>query len=262
MKFLLLLLLAIVVFSCSDHETYLSSDFQIFKGTKSWKLAALIRSDDSEGIKKEISKNKSLLSFQESKYGMTVLHLAIIHKKMNAFKTLLSLGFNLDLYDFDNGASPFLLVCGELDEKEYYPYYLMLVKHGADVNQKLNNSKKNIDVLDYSALMYAISKGNKKIVENLLLSGAQINYRSSKDRNAFSVAVHSNRLDLAYFLMMKGADCNARVFTKYDAYQKAEPVYACEYLQESKFLTKDEYFYMVRKLIIKKGCCKTIESGG
>lgn len=242
--------------SCTDDKEYLASDFRIFKETKSWKLAKYVGNNDVDGIERELAKDSSLLSFQESKYGMSVLHLAIYNDKFEAFNKLLNLGFKLNLYDYATGSTPFLMVCGELDEKDYYKYFDLLIKKGVDINQTMLNSDKIMQDLGYSALMYATSKGNIKIVQNLINLGVNINYLNAGSRNAFSVAVNTNHLAIATLLLSNGSDCKAMIHVKYDEYQNPRPIFVCEFLKKNKFITRDEVFFDLEKLVNSKNCCQ------
>ncbi len=74
------------------------------------------------------------------------------------------------------------------------------IENGADVNA--------VDENGYTALLYAVKRGNLTVIE-LILKNTDINFKESGGLTALSIAVALNKLDVAKLLLENGAiaDC-------------------------------------------------------
>jgi len=102
----------------------------------------------------------------------------------------------VDVSERDRGGRTALMHCFEYNNLELTKE--LLIK-GSSVN--------DISDSEYTPLMYAvITPGiNLEIVDLLLNYGADLNYSNSKGESAFSLSYLHNNIDIAYYLLLKGA---------------------------------------------------------
>jgi ankyrin repeat protein len=86
--------------------------------------------------------------------------------------------------------------------RQNLPLVMHLVQKGADVNPS------TADGTSKSALCAAVSMGNLKITEYLLMEDADLNARDINSMTPLAIAVFCNNTELAFYLMEKGADVN------------------------------------------------------
>ena len=88
-----------------DKTTLLAKDYRLFQDTPAWILAKAVEDDNLEKIKKEVIDNKVDINYQESRFGKSLLMLAIINNQYNTSEELLKLGANPNLKDFYRGSN-------------------------------------------------------------------------------------------------------------------------------------------------------------
>ena len=74
-------------------------NFSNFNNTEAEVLSQAVESNDIKGIREEILNKKINVNFRDSKYETTLLSLSIVNNKKDAFKELLILGANPNLYN-------------------------------------------------------------------------------------------------------------------------------------------------------------------
>jgi ankyrin repeat protein/beta-lactamase regulating signal transducer with metallopeptidase domain len=160
----------------------------------------------------------------EDGYGRALLHYAIAHDdSKDAVKLLISKGANVNVVDWD-GFTPLMWATWEVDKD----IVELLISKGADVNQEDNygcsvltyvaSSKDLVELLiakgaaPISAIHLAASAGDLDEVKRLVEEGVDANTRAkgSGGWTPLFAAVFGDHIDVARFLITKGADVNAK----------------------------------------------------
>jgi len=211
LRFLNLLFIFLIAFklsSCQEHSRINPGyDFELFKGTPAYYLAKAVENEDTAGILKFVIKDSIPVDYQETKFGNTLLTLAIVNNKNLSSIKLLDLGANPNTRSYDN-SSPFLQACFSapnlINTRETL---LMLIKHGADVNSiqfdTTNDQfgkKKNFST---TALRIACIYGNLESVRVLVENGARLDAYPKNEGAIISTAVLSGNLIVIKYLMIE-----------------------------------------------------------
>lgn len=78
-------------------KNLLGNGIRLYEHTKAWELAKTVEAQKTTRLS---SNDTSLVNFQEGKFGMTLLNLAVYNNKFESAKSLLELGANLTTFDF------------------------------------------------------------------------------------------------------------------------------------------------------------------
>ena len=161
--------------------------------------------------------------------GMTALHWAVFHKRIELVQQLLSSGAKVDdLTNYD--ISPLSIGCLQGDAASVK----LLASAGADVNRALpggetplmtaarNGTAEVLEVLlkhgavvdategnGQTALMWAAAEGNSDAVQVLINAGADLKRELKSGFNAMMFAAREGRIDVVRRLLDAGIDVNA-----------------------------------------------------
>lgn len=217
MKKLIFISLLFCLTSCYNQETLadkskmMGNDYRLYQSTPAWALAKAVEAGDIEKIKEEVLQKKVSVDHQESRFGKTLLMLAIFNSEYDSVKTLLELRANPNQHDTFKGETPVIVAAGNADPK----YLKILLAYKGDPNSIENvfsGPKKRINSGRNSALTKAVlpSVMGKKNLENVKLlveAGADINYtKKGIIQTALAEALIQDQMDVALYLMEKGAD--------------------------------------------------------
>lgn len=217
MKKLICVSLLFCLTSCYNQETLadkskmMGNDYRLYQSTPAWALAKAVEAGDIEKIKEEVLQKKVSVDHQESRFGQTLMMLAIFNSEYDSVKTLLELGANPNQHDKFKGKTPVIVAAGNADPK----YLKLLLAYKGDPNSIENvfsGPKKRINSGRNSALTKAVlpSVMVKKNLENVKLlveAGADINYtKKGIIQTALAEALIQDQMDVALYLMEKGAD--------------------------------------------------------
>jgi ankyrin repeat protein len=217
MKKLICVSLLFCLTSCYNQETLadkskmMGNDYRLYQSTPAWALAKAVEAGDIEKIKEEVLQKKVSVDHQESRFGQTLMMLAIFNSEYDSVKTLLELGANPNQHDKFKGITPVIVAAGNANPK----YLKLLLAYKGDPNSIENvfsGPKKRINSGRNSALTKAVlpSVMVKKNLENVKLlveAGADINYtKKGIIQTALAEALIQDQMDVALYLMEKGAD--------------------------------------------------------
>lgn len=217
MKKLICVSLLFCLTSCYNQETLadkskmMGNDYRLYQSTPAWALAKAVEAGDIEKIKEEVLQKKVSVDHQESRFGQTLMMLAIFNSEYDSVKTLLELGANPNQHDKFKGKTPVIVAAGNADPK----YLKLLLAYKGDPNSIENvfsGPKKRINSGRNSALTKAVLpsvmvKKNLKNVKLLVEAGADINYtKKGIIQTALAEALIQDQMDVALYLMEKGAD--------------------------------------------------------
>lgn len=255
--FLVLFFILILIMSCResvdkdevvDKSKLLASDYRLFQNTPAWNLAKAVWEEDLSKIELEISKNPSIINYQDSLWGNTLLHLSIYHKDFKSFKKLLELGANVNVYDSITCSSPIIDACRYYDDNP--KYVKELIKHGANVNDMECGDGKEKQKLYTTALVQAIDGGNYKIAKVLVENGADVNYY--KVTSPFATSIISNNPRITLYLLENGARCNQVIYKQGGG--KLKDIYAKDHINSSLIFLKSKEYEPIMKILKERGC--------
>ncbi len=193
-----------------DKSKLMGNDYRLFQSTPAWTLAKAVEAGDVKKIKEEILQKKVSVDYQESRFGQTLLMLAIFNNEYDSAKTLLDLGANPNQHDTFKGETAVIKASSNDDPK----YLKLLLDYKGDPNSIENvfsGPKKRINSERNSALTACISavynKNDIEKVKLLVEAGANINYtKKGIIQTVFAEALMLGKMDVALYLIEKGAD--------------------------------------------------------
>jgi uncharacterized protein len=217
MKNLISICILFCLTSCYNQETLvdksklLGIDYRLYQSTPAWSLAKAVKTGDIVKIKEEVVQKKVPVDYLESRFGNTLLMMAIYNSEYESVKTLLELGANSNLHDTYKGETAVIVAAGNDDPK----YLKLVLEYKGDPNSIENvfsGPKKRIASERNSALTKAVlpsimGKKNLEKVKLLVEAGADINYtKKGIIQSALAVALIQDQMDVALYLIEKGAD--------------------------------------------------------
>lgn len=231
------------MFGCTSRDTIvdksklLGADYRLFQDTPAWELAKAVQDGDTDKIKAEVNKNKKLLSFRKERWGSPLLKLAVYHTNYASVKTLLELGADPNMQDFNYGDSP-LMMAAKIWVPTVGPdpiFLKILLKYGGDPNAIQQGPKKTKNTV----LEIACEQGSLNYVKLLVDAGAKVNYVGEYDDSALAIAAMLEHIDIVVYLIEKGADYK-RIL--YKTVPEKENRYLTDAMREWRFdLGSDEY---------------------
>jgi len=215
MKKLFLTILLFCLASCYNQETLvdksklMGNDYRLFQSTPAWTLAKAVEEGDIHKIKEEVVQKKVAVDFQETQYGQTLLMLSIINCEYDTVKVLLELGANPNLHDNFKGQTP-IIVAAKNDDPKYLKLLLDYKGDPNSIENVFSGPNKRINKLRNSALTACISSRKKNTLEKVKLlvdAGADIHFtKKGVIQSAFGQSLMSEQMDIALYLIEKGAD--------------------------------------------------------
>lgn len=240
---ILFLLITILLSSCDreaivDKSKLRGTDYRIFQQTEAWEIAKAVQDQDEEKIKKLIEQNPSLLSFQDSILGNSLLKLATVNNDWNSFNVLIDLGSSINVCNNKPGVSLLSSACYLSD----YRFIEKLIEKGADVNQLPKNP--NHRFYTDTPLEVACRRDRFDVVKLLLEHGAKIDEPSGA---ALSSSIVQENFDIALYLLEHGADYNA-VMLYYHG-DKNQPAYIIDILRSDIYEYESDLYYGKMKIV-------------
>lgn len=219
--------MVLLLMSCNretkvDKTKLLGNDYRLFQDTPVWVLAKAVEDNDVEKIKEEVIHNKVNINYQESRFGNSLLMLAITNSQYKTTEELLKLGANPNLKDFYRGTNAVIDAADNEDPK----YLKLVLKYGGNANSLETAPGKEGNQARSTALNNAISYVDKYSLERVKLlvnAGADINY-SNNGPEVFtnlplSDALAQKNMDALLYLLEKGADYNKIMYTMADGHK-------------------------------------------
>lgn len=234
----IIVIIAIFLFiSCFNRETIvdkqelLGKDYRLFQNTSAWTLAKAVEDEDIAKIREEVTKDKSIVNFQEPRFGGTLLMFAIYNNQYESAITLVELGANPNLKDTYRGATAVIYAADNSDPK----YLKLLLNNKGNPNAVETAPTKEGDQARNTPLNKAISYIDPNSLEKVKLlveAGANVNY-SNEGPVAYTFlpladAITVRKMDIVLYLLEKGADYRGVIYTRIDG----ERIYILEALRQ------------------------------
>lgn len=193
--------------SCNFNMDYKGFEFKNFENTPLQELAIAVKTNNVEEIKVILKSKKIEIDLKEPVWQQTLLTLAIVNRKKEAFIELLKAGANPNiLIGSGLNSTPFNESIREQKKGDFF-YIKYLLKNGANPNLEiLPNDGKSFD--EYYPIFTAINKGvnnddSTDLIKVLLSFGADINCcspRPMNDSNCEGVIVQCLNLSCINYL--------------------------------------------------------------
>jgi len=258
MKNALFLSIVVLFISYSCLSNYLPGfDFKLFNDSPVEELASAVKNENVDKIN-EILKDSSInVDFQESKYGHTLLMLAVANNKTKSVEALLKNGANPNLKskdDEDNSTTIFAENYSQICDTTIIS---LLLQYGGDINSiqyidRIENNGMHSHVKE-TALMISISNYCIEVVKFMVDKGAGINQYTYYDGyGAITEAILNEKLDvLKYLIIEKQANIPAYCFIRPAIDQDPEKYLTItDFLNEQKYESGSEN-YELRKEILE-----------
>ncbi len=191
------------LFSNGSCQTSPASGFntRLFKNTPVYQIAKAIAKQDTLSIEEMLKKNPTLISYQEPRFGESLLEFAVITDRIHAVEKLLNLGSDPNLRSAIDNSTPFLTACrysGSLVNSD--EIIDLLIKHGAKVNSSQFDTAH--DETKITALKLACYHGKLRTVQTLVDNGANLTGYPSNEGSLVCAALLTDKLDIIKYLLL------------------------------------------------------------
>jgi uncharacterized protein len=248
--------ITLIISSCINN--YLPGfDFKLFNGTPVEELASAVKSEDVDEINEILKDSNINVDFQESKYGHTLLMLAVANNKVKSVEALLKNGANPNLKSKDDEDNSITIFAENYSQTCDTTIISLLLQYGGDINSiqyidRIENNGMHSHVKETS-LMISISNYCIEVIKFMVDKGADINQYTYYDGyGTITEAILNEKLDvLKYLIIEKQANIPAYCFVRPAIDQDSE-----KYLTITDFLNEQKYErgsedYELRKEIIE-----------
>ncbi len=236
-KIVISLILLITLCGCSSSQNkdkMFARHIQLYKDSPAWELAQAVENEDTILIKELCKKDTSLLRYQETKFGQTLLEWAVYTNHFKSTKVLAECGANPNIQSY-NGTTAFIHAA---EKHETSDYIKLLLKYGGDVNAIAKPKDKNDEPQQLRTPLIAAAWCNLESVKILVEAGADINYVDSFEQSALHNACLGNQIEIIQYLIQKGV--NYKNPLTYD--NEKHPLYVQHFMRDMVFpLDSKEY---------------------
>ncbi|GAA4357454.1 hypothetical protein GCM10023185_22190 [Hymenobacter saemangeumensis] len=195
-RYYFMLLLILLANTCLAQRQRLGHDVHLFDGP-ALRLAQAVQQESREAIQKLVKARPGLLNYQEPTYGMTLLYCAVRNSKGGSVEELLELGANPNILETYSGESALIRAATNFETSAYVH---LLLAHGANPNL---TAKDTPGKTQYHSPLMAAAASRLESVQLLLAAGADLNYTSPGGDTAVMLALMSQRVDIAGFLILE-----------------------------------------------------------
>jgi hypothetical protein len=234
-----------------DKDKLNGFDFRLYMETPAWELAKAVRDENVKRINSEISKNKALILYKESRFGNTLLHMAVKTMKYKSVQALCTLGANPNIQNTYNGTSPLMEASdighgGPMGNFRTDGRFLkLLLKYGGNPNLEEKGERRSGNFNRRTPLLIACKKGVLEYVKILVDAGANINYTNEYRQFPLNSAVFSENPNVVLYLLEHGVDYS-RYFRRTIAGKK---IYIDEDIQMWRFNVGSENYKVQQRII-------------
>lgn len=232
----------LLLLSCGnvDRNKLLGNDYRLFQGTPAQELAEAVEDEDTENIRRIVQEQKVPVDYQETRFGQTLLMLAVQNEDYKSCKALLELGADPNKHDAYNGTSAMIYAADiEQYSDDNTDFLRLLLAYGGNPNdeeigeRREGNSIRQTPLMAACSGVYRVSPIEK--VKVLVEAGADVNYINEYNVFPLREALIFDHYDVVLYLLRKGADYN-RLIVDRAAYSKdGKKIYILDFLREELF---------------------------
>ena len=183
---------------CPPGEKLLGQDICLFYNTPVWELAQAVEDENSGLIRSLVQRDDFvLLSFQEPRFGQSLLQWAVRTNHFASVKVLAELGAAPNLQSFDD-TSALIHAAYKADDADYLK---LLIENGGDVNARAIS--KNGQFERFETPLIAATKQIRQNVDILLNAGADPSYYTPNQQTAWKSAATLKKKDIVNLLIIE-----------------------------------------------------------
>lgn len=193
----------VILFFIGCNDAYMPGyDFKLFQDTPAQEVAEAVEADDYDEVLEALSNAPAALDYRESKYGRSVIFLAVINGKEEATRALLDSGADISIRSSSDSSDVLMSLCkGNVENCDTRMLTLLPSKSPDMFSYRLVNEQDRASLL-CTAISSQICL---EFIQALIQGGADVNY--TPDHRAsdtpVSIAILNERLDVARFLLME-----------------------------------------------------------
>ena len=230
MKQLYIIIILWMICSCKGNSSY--KRYALFKETDAWELAKALCTEDTFRISEIISQNKSVINYQEPKYGNTLIIMSIKNRDYQSCQMLLAHGADPNIHDFTTGSTALILAAGIEDyDGDNTKFIKLLLSFNADPNLEETGERSPDNSTRKNPLLVACSDVNQFVspiekVRVLVEAGANVNYKNEYGMSPLRASIIYDHLDVVLYLLKAGADFKSPI-----SYVDGNPYYLSDELR-------------------------------
>jgi ankyrin repeat protein len=202
-------LLSLNIKSCKNPEVGDIYNYDSYENTPIAKLAKTVEKEDTASIRELVSKERMNINYQDPKFGMPILALAVVHSKSFCVEQLLKLGANPNLKSpKEEDDTPFHEFCNYSSDTVILK---LLIKYGADVNASSDAIRKKylpdyntVNILNTTPLEALCMSSSLACVRILIDNGARLDtYPKDGEYSLISTATGNKDIDILRYLLIE-----------------------------------------------------------
>lgn len=190
---------------CQIHSNPLPGfDYRNFKTSQCWTLAKAINENDSLKILRLVRKEKISVNCFDSKFGSSLLDLAIMNDKDKSFNALIQANVNINAISPIDGRTSLFNVCTYSHSLNHVFFYVSgLVEHGADVNASIPDTLEDKPTRITPLEMLVQNTSDIEAIKYLLDHGARVDIypKDGPDALISKARLNSDLRPLRYLLI-------------------------------------------------------------
>jgi len=255
-------ILLFFVISCTnrdkivDKEDIYEDDFRLFQETPVWELAKAVQDQYLIKIKKLVKEEKVDVDFQESKYGNTLLMLAVQNEKYQSCKTLLELGADPNKPNNHSGSSAMIDAASiNTTIGSNSKFLKLLLEHGGNPNYiEVGERKKGINTRNTPLIVACgyvdnFTKSPIDKVKVLVEAGADVNYENDLSGFALKEALMMENYDVVLYLLKNGADYTKVIIDRAELTKNGEKLYIVDVLRRDTYPLKSNKYKQKMEIV-------------
>lgn len=229
--------------SCQTKKSeMIGTDWNLFKETPAWEYAKAVRDQEIVRFDKILAESNLDIDYEESKYGRSVLQIAVLNNLDNSVQKLLELGADPNHYSKTEGKTALHDAVGVFQHNDDTTVLSLLLKHNGDPNA-FTHPKAGADPKNVISLLCGNVYSQPTKLKLLLKYNVDLNFSSDDNSNYLYSALRSKNYELVDILLQSGANFKQPILTKING----QKIYIQEYMKNQIIdLKSTDYLYKVK----------------